>query len=143
MRTTRISWPSLDPYGRIPQSEAVVVDERFFVDPAMDQLIYELTVTDPATLTEPVTMSAVYDWHPELVVEPFECTSGDWARARRWVAAGAHDASLGPSWHRPGLAQPSHGVRKSQVTPFALESRASNVARGNSRASATATYHAS
>ena len=77
VRTTRISWPYLDPYGRIPQSEAVVVDERFSVDPSTDQLVYELTATDPATLTEPVTMRAVYDWHPELVVEPFECTLGD------------------------------------------------------------------
>jgi hypothetical protein len=77
VRTTRISWPYLDRIGRVPQSQALVADERFSVDPATNQLVYELTVTDPATLTEPARMRAVYDWHPELVVEPFECTVGE------------------------------------------------------------------
>ncbi len=77
VRTTRISWPYLDRIGRVPQSDAVVADERFSLDTATDQLVYELTVTDSATLTEPVTMRAVYDWHPELVVEPYACTLGD------------------------------------------------------------------
>jgi hypothetical protein len=74
VRTTRISWPYIDRNGRIPQSEAVVVDERFSIEAATDRLVYELTVTDPATLTEAVTLRALYAWHPELAVEPYECT---------------------------------------------------------------------
>jgi hypothetical protein len=77
VRTTRIEGGQLDGDGRVPLSAAVVVDERFTPLAATDQLVYERTVTDPATLTEPFSARWIYDWRPELVVEPFECTVGE------------------------------------------------------------------
>lgn len=74
VRTTRISWPYLTPNGRIPQSDAVEVEERFSVQGDTDQMVYDLTITDAATLTEPVILHAVFDWRPDLVVEPYERT---------------------------------------------------------------------
>jgi hypothetical protein len=77
LHTTRISWPYFDASRGIPQSEAVEIDERFTVLEDTDQLVYDRTVTDPATFTAPVIAQWTYDWHPELVVEPYECTLDD------------------------------------------------------------------
>ncbi|HEY5622224.1 MAG TPA: DUF6152 family protein [Gammaproteobacteria bacterium] len=56
--TTRVNWPWLDNRGT-PQSEAVEYAESFTVSEDQTRLDYQLTVTDPATFTEP----AVYDRH--------------------------------------------------------------------------------
>ena len=58
VETTRVNWPWLDNNGT-PQSEAVEFLERFTVSADQARLDYQLTVTDPATFTEP----AVYDRH--------------------------------------------------------------------------------
>lgn len=39
--------------------------------------LYTRTVTDPATFTAPVEVRWIYDWHPELTIEPYECTLGE------------------------------------------------------------------
>ena len=54
--TTRVNWPWVDNSGT-PQSQAVEFEERFTVSADQTRLDYQLTVTDPATFTEP----AVYD----------------------------------------------------------------------------------
>ena len=54
--TTRVNWPWVDNSGT-PQSQAVEFEERFTVSTDQTRLDYQLTVTDPATFTEP----AVYD----------------------------------------------------------------------------------
>ena len=56
VETTRVNWPWLDNSG-MPQSQAVEFVERFSVSTDQTRLDYELTVTDPATFTDP----AVYD----------------------------------------------------------------------------------
>ena len=75
IRTTRVSWPYFNESGSIPQSEAVVIDERFTVG-ADDRLVYEIVVTDPATFTAPVSARFVLGWRPDVVVEPYECIPG-------------------------------------------------------------------
>jgi len=74
VETNRVNWPRFNYTGSIPQSEAVAIVERFTVDESHDELVYEMTVTDPATFTAPVSMQWTLVWRPDLVVEPFECT---------------------------------------------------------------------
>ena len=56
VETARVNWPWLDNNGT-PQSQAVEYVERFTVSTDQTRLDYQLTVTDPATFTEP----ALYD----------------------------------------------------------------------------------
>lgn len=63
VQTTRVNWPWLDNSGT-PQSQAVEFEERFTVNTDQTRLGYQLTVTDPATFTEP----AVYDRYWVAVV---------------------------------------------------------------------------
>ena len=71
--TSRINWPYFDHQGRIPQSDSVEMTERFTVSDDGNQLIYDLTVNDPATFTEPVSGRWLMNWRPDLTVEPYEC----------------------------------------------------------------------
>ncbi len=72
--TTRVNWPYFDSSGSIPQSEAVEITERFTVREAEHRLVYQRTVSDPATFTEPVSQTVVLEWRPDLLVEPWRCT---------------------------------------------------------------------
>ena len=74
VHTNRIDRPHFERTGAIPLSEAVDVVERFTSDDAHNRLLYEITVSDPATFTEPVSAHWELDWRPDLVVEPYECT---------------------------------------------------------------------
>lgn len=74
VQTTRVDWPYFNNTGSIPQSEAVAITERFAVNEEDNQLLYDLSVSDPATFTEPVSAHWVLEWRPDLVVEPYECT---------------------------------------------------------------------
>ncbi len=56
--TTHINWSYFDNIGT-PQSEAVMMVERFTVSENQSRLDYQLKVTDPSTFTEP----AVYERH--------------------------------------------------------------------------------
>ena len=64
----------------IPLSEDVEMLERFTLSPDERRLDYEITVTDPATFTEPVTMSSYWIWRPGETVKPYNCieTPGSW-----------------------------------------------------------------
>jgi len=73
VRTTRIDWPHFDHLGVIPQSDAVEASERFTVSDDGNRLTYELTVSDPATFTQPVSGRWVLGWRPDMTVEPYEC----------------------------------------------------------------------
>ncbi len=72
VETTKVNWPWLDNSGT-PQSEAVEFVERFTVSEDQTRLDYELTVTDPATFTEP----AIYDRYwlalVEATIETYDC----------------------------------------------------------------------
>lgn len=73
VRTTRIDWPFFDRTG-VPQSDASEILERFALSEEGTELTYTITVNDPETFTEPVTAYWTWQWHPELEVEPYECT---------------------------------------------------------------------
>ncbi len=77
VRTTRVNWPYFDHLGRVPQSDAVEMTERLTVGDGGNQLVYDLTVTDPATFTEPVSGRWTMVWRPDLEVEPFACVAED------------------------------------------------------------------
>lgn len=74
VRTNRLGWPYFDQSG-IPQSPEAELLERF--TPSVDgtRLEYTLTVTDPATFTEPVTLEKYWTWRPDAEVRPFECNT--------------------------------------------------------------------
>lgn len=72
VRTTRLDWPHFGVVG-IPQSEDSVLLERFTPSEDGSRLDYELTVTDPANFTEPVTVRKFWVWYPQMAIEPFEC----------------------------------------------------------------------
>jgi Family of unknown function (DUF6152) len=70
--TTRVSWPFFSQIG-IPQSADVAIVERFAPSPDGSRLDYRMTVTDPATFTEPVTLSTYWIWIPGVELLPYEC----------------------------------------------------------------------
>ncbi len=74
--TTRVNWPYFSQSG-IPQSEAVEIVEQFSPSTEGDRLHYKLTVTDPATFTEPVEQEKYWLWRPEETVQRFNCSVGD------------------------------------------------------------------
>ena len=59
VRTTRVSWPYLDDAGR-PQTDDVEILERFSLTDGKNRLEYTQTVTDPASLVEPLTTT--WEW---------------------------------------------------------------------------------
>lgn len=74
--TTRINWPHFNRFG-IRQTEAVEVQERFQLTDGDQTLLYELTVTDPGTLTEPYVWNGRWIWRPGEVVNRYDCTLED------------------------------------------------------------------
>ena len=52
-------------------------DSRGTFTPSEDgtRLQYALTITDPATFTEPVTLRKYWTWRPDAQVRPFECNA--------------------------------------------------------------------
>lgn len=75
VKTSRINWPYFDRVG-VPQSNAVEVVERFTAIEIdnQDKLIYELTISDPATLIEPFTWDGEFVGKDGEVVEKYGCT---------------------------------------------------------------------
>ena len=74
VRTNRLGWPYFDQSG-IPQSRQAELRERFTPSADGTRLEYSLTVTDPVTFTEPVTLEKYWTWHPDAQVRPFECNT--------------------------------------------------------------------
>ncbi len=70
--TTAVNWPHFDTVG-IPLSEAVRIVEIFTPSAAGDRLDYEMTVTDPATFTEPVTIGKHWVWVPGVEIGNYNC----------------------------------------------------------------------
>jgi Family of unknown function (DUF6152) len=58
----------------IQLSGATRMDESFTPSADGSRLQYEITITDPATFTEPVTLTKDWLWHPGEIVRPYECT---------------------------------------------------------------------
>ena len=74
VRTNRLGWPYFDQSG-IPQTPAAELLERFAPSADGTRLEYTLTVTDPATFTEPVILEKYWTWRPDAQVRPFECNA--------------------------------------------------------------------
>jgi hypothetical protein len=70
--TKRVSWPYFSQMG-IPQSAAAEIVERFAPTEDGSRLDYSLTVTDPATFTEPVTLSTYWIYVPGVELLPYRC----------------------------------------------------------------------
>jgi len=72
--TTGISWPHFDTRG-IPLSDSATTVEAFSMQDDGARLDYTLTVTDPATFTEPVVLEKSWLWLSAMTIEPFDCTN--------------------------------------------------------------------
>jgi hypothetical protein len=57
----------------IPLSESARVEERFELSGDQARLNFRVTVTDPATFTEPVTREKYWTWIPGVEIQPYEC----------------------------------------------------------------------
>lgn len=71
--TTDVNWPWFDQSG-VPQSRDVQFAERFTPSPDGRVLNYSITVTDPATFTEAVTLERYWIWVPGEQIRPYDCT---------------------------------------------------------------------
>lgn len=72
--THSVDWYHFNSRG-IPQSDAARFEERFSLSEDGANLDYTLTVTDPETFTEPVTMTKQWVWRPGETVKPYSCTN--------------------------------------------------------------------
>ena len=72
--TTNIDWPYSFGQIGIPQSNAAELVERFTIVDDGARLRYEITSTDPATYTEPLTLTKHFVWVPGLEIRLYECT---------------------------------------------------------------------
>lgn len=76
VETTDIDWRYVDDLGT-PQSEDVVINERFTLSPDGTDLAWEARITDPVNFTEPVVMEGVWTWVPGHEIKPFDCALPD------------------------------------------------------------------
>ena len=74
--TTDVNWGYFRGNGEYPTSDDIEFMERFTPIENGSRLRYEMTVTDPATFTEPVIMGKTWVWLPDVNVEPYECITG-------------------------------------------------------------------
>ena len=70
--TTDIEWEWFDQEG-IPQSDALIIDERFTPSEDGKVLRYQMTATDPEVFTEPVVLDRVWVWDPTEEVRTYNC----------------------------------------------------------------------
>jgi hypothetical protein len=74
--TTGVDWPWFDQSG-VPQSPDVRFEEQFTPTSDGRVLQYSITVTDPATFTEPVVLQRYWVWVPGEEIRPYNCV---WVR---------------------------------------------------------------
>ena len=72
VRTSRINWPYFNRIGA-PQTENVVVDERYSLSEDGSRLNLVMTVTDAATLVEPFVWEAYWILRRGEEVETYDC----------------------------------------------------------------------
>ena len=70
--TDKIDYPYFDDDGT-PQTESLVIVERFTLDDDRDNLQWAATATDPVTFTGPVTILTNWRWVPGEVIRPWNC----------------------------------------------------------------------
>ena len=72
IETTDIDWRYVDDLGT-PQSEDVVIEERFTLSEDGTDLFWNARIVDPVNFTEPVVMEASWTWVPGNEIKPFNC----------------------------------------------------------------------
>jgi len=70
--TSRISWRYFDPSG-VPQGGSSTIIERYTPTPDGTRLTLAMTVTDPATFTQPIELSRTWVWRPGETIKPYAC----------------------------------------------------------------------
>jgi len=67
----------------VPLSGNAQIMERFSLSADERRLNYEVTVVDPETFTEPVTLTSYWVWRPGETIKPYACieTPGSWTNA--------------------------------------------------------------
>lgn len=82
--TTQINSRQLGRDG-IPLSADVETLERFSLSADEQRLGYALTITDPETFNEPVTMTSHWIWRPGETIKPYDCieTPGSWTTGEK------------------------------------------------------------
>jgi hypothetical protein len=78
VETTDINWRYIDDLGT-PQSEDVVIVERFTLSPDGTRLDWEARITDPVNFSEPVVMQGIWLWVPGHEIKPFNCVLSEYA----------------------------------------------------------------
>jgi hypothetical protein len=86
--TTYIDYPYFDDLGT-PQSRAVTVLERYTPSEGETRLDWQVTVTDPATFTEPIVRHGFMAWEPGEQIKPYDCTLLDPYQAVEKASGGA------------------------------------------------------
>ena len=71
--TSQIDWPYFDDAGT-PQSEFVESVERFTLSDDESRLDYDIVITDPETLLEPLELSWHWNWVPGEALQSYGCT---------------------------------------------------------------------
>jgi len=71
--TSDVDWAYFDDFGT-PQSELIESVERFTLSEDESRLDYEVTITDPETLLEPLVVSWHWKWVPGEALGPYNCT---------------------------------------------------------------------
>jgi hypothetical protein len=75
--TTDISWPYFQLYGLegVPQSAEAKIVERFTMNADANELMYDISATDPRTFTETVTAHGyrTFRWEPGFEFLPQDC----------------------------------------------------------------------
>ncbi len=74
VETSGITYTYFDKTG-IRLSPAVKTVERFSATPDGSQLNYEMTVTDPATFTQPVVLGKHWSYRPNNRIQAYNCTN--------------------------------------------------------------------
>ncbi|OUU80327.1 MAG: hypothetical protein CBC38_02750 [Gammaproteobacteria bacterium TMED78] len=72
VETTNISWPYFDEYGT-PQTENMIIEEKFSFDQNNDTLKWEATINEPHAFDSPVTLARDYQWIPGEELKPYNC----------------------------------------------------------------------
>jgi hypothetical protein len=76
VRTTGVNYPYFDGSG-IPQSDAAEYVERITAAKDGSRLDYTITISDPATFSEPVVLEKFWVWLSDVTVEPYNCEVDD------------------------------------------------------------------
>ena len=73
VETTEIDWRYFDDFGT-PQGAEMMSVERFTLSEDEGRLDYDVTLTDPETLLEPVSYASHWNWVAGEELQSYNCT---------------------------------------------------------------------